>query len=35
MQPVDFHKDGFIYMSDKPGLGIEWDEQAIERFKVS
>jgi L-alanine-DL-glutamate epimerase-like enolase superfamily enzyme len=34
MQPVDFRMDGFIYMSDKPGLGIEWDEQAIERFKV-
>jgi L-alanine-DL-glutamate epimerase-like enolase superfamily enzyme len=29
MAPVDFRKDGYIYMSDKPGLGIEWDESAL------
>ena len=25
-------EDGFFYLSDKPGLGIELDEQALERF---
>ena len=25
-------KDGFVYASDKPGLGIEVDEKAAARF---
>jgi len=29
--PVDFRSDGYIYMSDLPGLGITWDEALIER----
>jgi L-alanine-DL-glutamate epimerase-like enolase superfamily enzyme len=33
MTPVDFRSDGYIYMSDLPGLGITWDEAAIEKFK--
>jgi L-alanine-DL-glutamate epimerase-like enolase superfamily enzyme len=35
MAPVDFRKDGYIYMSEKPGLGIEWDEKAIAAFRIS
>jgi D-arabinonate dehydratase len=34
MGPPDFRKDGFIYMSDKPGLGIDWDEEAIRKHKT-
>ena len=34
MAPVDFRKDGFIYMSETPGLGIEWDEDIVRKFKV-
>jgi L-alanine-DL-glutamate epimerase-like enolase superfamily enzyme len=30
MLPVDFRADGYIYMSDLPGLGITWDETLIE-----
>jgi L-alanine-DL-glutamate epimerase-like enolase superfamily enzyme len=33
MRPVDFRSDGYIYMSDKPGLGIEWDEDLIEEHQ--
>ena len=29
MKPVDFRADGLIYMSEAPGLGIEWDEDLI------
>jgi len=29
MLPVDFRPDGYIYMSDEPGLGILWDEDLI------
>jgi L-alanine-DL-glutamate epimerase-like enolase superfamily enzyme len=29
MGPVDFRRDGYIYLSDKPGLGIDWDEVLI------
>ena len=31
MKPVDFRTDGLIYMSDAPGLGIEWDEDVIQK----
>jgi len=34
MGPVDFRKDGFIYMSDTPGLGIEWDETVLRKYKI-
>jgi L-alanine-DL-glutamate epimerase-like enolase superfamily enzyme len=34
MEPVDFRSDGYIYMSNAPGLGIEWDEDAIQRHRV-
>jgi D-arabinonate dehydratase len=29
-EPVDF-RDGFIHMSDEPGLGIKWNEDLISR----
>ncbi|MBN1584189.1 MAG: mandelate racemase/muconate lactonizing enzyme family protein, partial [Anaerolineae bacterium] len=29
MAPVDFREDGYIYMSDTPGLGIEWNKDVI------
>jgi L-alanine-DL-glutamate epimerase-like enolase superfamily enzyme len=29
-EPVDF-RDGFIHMSDEPGLGINWNEDLISR----
>jgi L-alanine-DL-glutamate epimerase-like enolase superfamily enzyme len=32
---VDFRKDGYIYMSASPGLGIEWDEKALEKYKTN
>jgi len=35
MKPVDFRSDGFIYMSAKPGLGIDWDENLIREHAVS
>jgi L-alanine-DL-glutamate epimerase-like enolase superfamily enzyme len=35
MAPVDFREDGYIYMSDAPGLGITWDEDVIETYRVS
>ncbi|MBN1401452.1 MAG: mandelate racemase/muconate lactonizing enzyme family protein [Anaerolineae bacterium] len=34
MGPVDFRQDGYIYMSDAPGLGIDWDEQALAQLKA-
>lgn len=34
MKPVDFRPDGYIYMSDAPGLGIEWDEDVIRRHAI-
>lgn len=34
MGPVDFRSDGFIYMSDAPGLGIEWDEDVIANHRM-
>ena len=34
MGPVDFREDGYIYMSDEPGLGIEWDESFIEAHRA-
>jgi L-alanine-DL-glutamate epimerase-like enolase superfamily enzyme len=33
MGPVDFRCDGYIYMSDAPGLGIEWDEDLIRQHQ--
>jgi L-alanine-DL-glutamate epimerase-like enolase superfamily enzyme len=33
MGPVDFRSDGYIYMSDAPGLGIEWDEDLLRDHK--
>ena len=35
MGPVDFRKDGFIYMCEKPGLGIDWDEGVLKKHKVN
>jgi L-alanine-DL-glutamate epimerase-like enolase superfamily enzyme len=35
MGPVDFRKDGFIYMSEKPGLGIDWDEKVLSKYKTN
>ena len=35
MAPVDFRQDGYIYMSDKPGLGIDWNEKAMAEFRIS
>ena len=35
MGPVDFREDGYIYMSEEPGLGIEWDEEMIGKYAVS
>jgi L-alanine-DL-glutamate epimerase-like enolase superfamily enzyme len=29
MAPVDFRADGYIYMSDAPGLGIAWNEALL------
>ena len=29
MQPVDFREDGYIYLSEEPGLGITWDEMRM------
>jgi len=34
MLPVDFRSDGSIYMSDAPGLGIEWDEDLIGKHRT-
>ncbi len=34
MGPVDFRADGYIYLSDRPGLGIDWDERAIEAHRL-
>jgi L-alanine-DL-glutamate epimerase-like enolase superfamily enzyme len=34
MEPVDFRNDGYIYMSDAPGLGIDWNEDALEKYKI-
>ncbi|MBC7236654.1 MAG: mandelate racemase/muconate lactonizing enzyme family protein [Chloroflexi bacterium] len=34
MGPVDFRSDGYIYLSDAPGLGIDWDEEAIKKYQV-
>jgi L-alanine-DL-glutamate epimerase-like enolase superfamily enzyme len=25
-------KDGFIHVPDRPGNGIEWDEEAVKRY---
>ena len=30
VEPIDF-REGYIHMSEKPGLGIVWDEGAIQR----
>ena len=35
MRPVDFRPDGYIYLSDEPGLGIAWDEAAIAKHLVT
>jgi L-alanine-DL-glutamate epimerase-like enolase superfamily enzyme len=35
MAPVDFRQDGYIYMSDKPGLGIDWNEKTMAGTKTS
>lgn len=32
VEPVDF-SDGFIHLSDEPGLGIRWREDVIQRFR--
>jgi len=34
VQPLIF-KDGFLYISDKPGLGIEPDEKALKKFAMT
>lgn len=34
VQPLIF-RDGFFYVSDKPGLGIELDEEALKRFAMT
>jgi L-alanine-DL-glutamate epimerase-like enolase superfamily enzyme len=34
MEPVDFCSDGYIYMSEEPGLGIGWNEKVIEEHRV-
>ncbi len=34
MAPVDFRSDGYIYMPETPGLGIEWDEKIVQKFRV-
>jgi D-arabinonate dehydratase len=34
MGPVDFREDGYIYMTDKPGLGIDWNEKEIEERRI-
>jgi mandelate racemase len=28
-------RDGMVWPSDRPGIGIEWNEAAIARFAVS
>jgi L-alanine-DL-glutamate epimerase-like enolase superfamily enzyme len=33
VQPLVF-KDGFFYLFDKPGLGIELDEEALKKFTM-
>ena len=35
MKSVDFRKDGYIYMPETPGLGIEWDEDLIKEHQKS
>jgi L-alanine-DL-glutamate epimerase-like enolase superfamily enzyme len=27
-------KDGYLEIPDKPGLGIEFDEEALEKYRV-
>lgn len=33
MAPVDFRKDGYIYMPETPGLGIEWNEDIVSKYR--
>jgi L-alanine-DL-glutamate epimerase-like enolase superfamily enzyme len=30
VEPVDF-RDGYIHMTERPGLGIVWNQKAIQR----
>jgi L-alanine-DL-glutamate epimerase-like enolase superfamily enzyme len=27
-------KDGFVQIPERPGLGMEWDEKAVQRFAM-
>ncbi len=27
-------KDGFVHIPDRPGNGIEWNEEAVKRYQV-
>jgi L-alanine-DL-glutamate epimerase-like enolase superfamily enzyme len=35
MEPLKIDKDGYVHVPPKPGLGIELNREAIERFKVA
>ena len=35
IKPLDFRSDGYIYMPEAPGLGIEWDEELIKEHAAS
>jgi L-alanine-DL-glutamate epimerase-like enolase superfamily enzyme len=34
-QPVDVDKDGWLVLSDKPGLGIELDEARLKATRIA
>jgi L-alanine-DL-glutamate epimerase-like enolase superfamily enzyme len=34
VDPVDFRPDGYIYLPDKPGLGIGWNEETIAAHRM-
>jgi L-alanine-DL-glutamate epimerase-like enolase superfamily enzyme len=34
-QPIDVDADGYIVLSDKPGLGIELDEDKLKATRVA
>lgn len=32
-EPIEF-KDGYVYVPDRPGLGVTVDERLVEKFRV-
>jgi L-alanine-DL-glutamate epimerase-like enolase superfamily enzyme len=33
-EPIVMRKDGYVYIPDKPGLGVELDEEAVAKYIV-